>query len=86
MKVMTRVFNFLTPKSWCSALGALDFLGGAYDKESARHVGGLGSIPGFGRSAEEHGSPFQYSCLENSIDRRAWRAIVHGVAKIRVNN
>ena len=82
MKVMTRDFNFLIPKSWCSALSALGFLGGAYGKESAHHVGGLGSIPGFGRSGEENGSPFQYSCLENSIDRGAWRAIVHGVAKI----
>ena len=30
---------------------------------------------------EENGSPFQYSCLENSMDRGAWLAIVHGVAK-----
>ena len=30
---------------------------------------------------EGHGNPFQYSCLENPMDRRAWRAIVHGVAK-----
>ena len=37
---------------------------------------GLGRSPGGGR-----GNPLQYSCLENSIDRGAWRATVHGVAK-----
>ena len=46
------------------------------------HVGDLGSIPGSGKSpGEENGNPLQYSCLENSMDRGAWRAIVHCVAK-----
>ena len=41
-----------------------------------------GSVSGLGRSpGEGNGTQLQYSCLENSIDRRAWRAIVHGVAK-----
>ena len=41
-----------------------------------------GSIPGLRRSpGEGNGNPLQYSCLENSIDREAWRATVHGVAK-----
>ena len=41
-----------------------------------------GSIPGSGRSpGVENGNPLQYSCVENSIYRGAWRAIVHGVAK-----
>ena len=41
-----------------------------------------GSIPGSGRSSGEgNGSPLQYSCLENSMDRRAWWCTVHGVAK-----
>ena len=41
-----------------------------------------GSIPGSGRSpGGGHGTPRQYSCLENPMDRGAWRAIVHGVAK-----
>ena len=40
------------------------------------------SIPGSGRSSEEgNGNPFQYSCLRNPMDRGAWRATVHGVAK-----
>ena len=41
-----------------------------------------GSIPGLGRSSGGgHGSPLQCSCLKNSMDRGAWRATVHGVAK-----
>ena len=42
----------------------------------------MGSIPGSERSpgGDGHGNPLQYSCLENPIDRRAWRATVHGVA------
>ena len=51
-------------------------------KESACNVGDLGSIPGSGRSSgERNGNPLQYSCLENSMDRGAWRATLLGVAK-----
>ena len=40
------------------------------------------SIPGLGRSpGGGNGNPLQYSCLENPMDRKAWRATVHGVAK-----
>ena len=42
----------------------------------------LGLIPGSGRfPGEGHGNPLQYSCLENSMDRGAWWATIHGVAK-----
>ena len=42
----------------------------------------MGSIPGSGRSpGGGHGNPPQYSCLENPMDRGAWRATVHRVAK-----
>ena len=42
----------------------------------------IGLIPGLGRSpGEGNGNPLQYSCLENPVDRVAWQAIVHGVAK-----
>ena len=55
------------------------------DKESTCNVGDPGSIPGSGRSPEEgNGNPLQYSCLENSMDRGAWRVTVHGVAKNQV--
>ena len=49
---------------------------------NARDARDLGSIPGSGRSpGEGKGNPLQYSCLENSMDRGAWKATVHGVAK-----
>ena len=49
---------------------------------NARDVKVKGSIPGSGRSpGVGNGNPFQYFCLENCIDRGAWRATVHGVAK-----
>ena len=45
-------------------------------------TGDAGSIPGWGRSpGGGHGHPLQYSCLENLIDRGAWRATVHGVTE-----
>ena len=49
---------------------------------SACNVGDLGSIPGSGRSpGEGNSNRLQYSCLENPMDRGAWWAAVHGVAK-----
>ena len=51
-------------------------------KEFTFNAGDVGSIPGSRRSpGEGNGNPLQYSCLGNSIDRGAWRATVHGVAK-----
>ena len=48
-------------------------------KESACSAGDTGLIPGSGRSpGEGHGKPFQYSFLEDPIDRGAWQATVHG--------
>ena len=58
------------------------FSGGSDGKESVCNVGDPGFIPGSGRSlGEGNGYPFQYSCLENSMDRGAWWATVHGVTK-----
>ena len=60
----------------------ISFPGDSDGKESAYDVGDLGSVSGSGRSSGEgHGNPFQYSCLENSMDRGAWQATVHGVSK-----
>ena len=50
--------------------------------ESDRSAGDLGLIPGLGRSpGEGNGNPLQYSCLENLLDRGAWWATVHVIAK-----
>ena len=62
----------------------MGFPGGSDGKVSARTVGDPGSIPRSGRSpGEGNGNPLQYSCLENPMDRGAWWATVHGLAKSR---
>ena len=54
-------------------------------KEFACNAGDPELIPGLGKSpGEGNGNPLQYSCLENSMDKGAWRAIVHGVTKSQI--
>ena len=61
-----------------------DFPGGSDGKASVYNVGDLGLSPGLGRSpGEGNGTPLQYYCLENPMDRGAWQAAVYGVAKSR---
>ena len=49
---------------------------------SAGDEGDVGSVPGLGRApGVGNGNPFQYSCLENPMERGAWQAIIYGVAK-----
>ena len=51
-------------------------------KNPPANAGDVGLIPGLGRSpGEGNGNPLQYSCLENRMDRGAWQATVHGIAK-----
>ena len=58
------------------------FCGGLGGKDSAFSVGDLGLIPGWGRSpGKGNGYPLQCPGLEDSMDRGAWQATVHGVAK-----
>ena len=58
------------------------FLGGSDAEESACNAGDPGSIPGSGRfPGEGNGNPSWYSCLENLVDRGAWRAAAHRVAR-----
>ena len=58
------------------------FPGGSDSKESTSNAADPGSIPESGRSpGEGSGYPLQYFCWGNSMDREAWQAIVHGVAK-----
>ena len=60
----------------------MDFPGGLDDKESACDVGDSGLIPGFGKNPwRREWLPTPVFLLENSMDRGAWLAIVHGVAK-----
>ena len=70
--------QFLYVKDICKCC----FPGGSVGKPSACSAGDPGSIPGSWRSpGEGNGNPFQYSCLENSMDRGGWWATIHGVAK-----
>ena len=58
-----------------------NFPDGSDGKESTSNVGDLGSIPGWGSSSVRvHGYPLQNSCLENHMDRGAWRATIHRFA------
>ena len=58
--------------------------GGSDSKASVYNAGDPGLIPGLGRSpGEGNGNPLQDYCLENSMDRGAWWAVVHSVAKSR---
>ena len=50
----------------------------AGDMRDAGSISGLGSSPGGG-----NGIPFQYSCLENPMDRGTWWATVHGIIRVR---
>ena len=60
------------------------FPGGSVVKNLPVNAGDSGLVPGSGRSSGGgNGSPLQYSCLENLIDKGAWWATVHGVAKNR---
>ena len=62
------------------------FPGGSDSKESACNTGDAGSIPGLERPpGEGKGYPLQSSCLENPMDRGAWQAAAHGVARVRHN-
>ena len=60
------------------------FPGGAVVKNPPTNVGDTGLLPGLGRSpGEGNGNPLQYSCLGNPMDREAWWATAHAVAKSR---
>ena len=69
------VSNYLSLILW-------HFPGGSDSKESVSNVGDLGLIPGSGRyPGEGKGYLLQYSCLGNSMDRKAWQTTVHGVVE-----
>ena len=63
----------------------MGFSGGSDGKESTCNVGDLSSVLGSGRCpGEGNDNPLQYSCLGNPMDRGAWQATVHGVAKSQI--
>ena len=64
----------------------MGFPGGSAAKNPPAYTGDMGSVPGLGRSpGDGNGNPLQYSCLENSMDRGAWQATVHGVTRVGHN-
>ena len=72
-------FNFVL--KLCKYL-YMGFPGDSMVKNLPAIAGDMGSIPGWGRSSGEgNGNTLQYPCLENPMDRGAWRAMVHGVTK-----
>ena len=63
-------------------MSEVGFPSGSMIKNPPTNAGDMGSIPESGRSPEEgNGNSFQYFCLENPMDRGAWQATVHRVAK-----
>ena len=80
-----RTFNTYSLKFWASLVAQLVKNPFAM-QESTCNAGEQGSIPGSKRSpGEGNGNPLQYSCLENPMDREAWWATVHGVARVGHN-
>ena len=77
-------------RTWLSDWTELNWIPGfnfphsSLGKKSACSAGDPGLIPGLGRSpGEGNSNPLQYSCLENPMERGAWGATVHGVARVR---
>ena len=75
--------DFINVSYYPCAVDEKGFHGVSDNKESSCNAGDSDSIPGPGRSpGEGNDNPLQYSCLENSMDKGAWGATVHGVAEL----
>ena len=73
-----------TNQVFCTCPSKRGFPHSSVGKESAYSAGDLSSIPGSGKSPGEGiGNPLQCSCLENFMDRKAWKTTVHGISKSR---
>ena len=79
---VAKIWTRLKWLSMHAPIFTLGFLGGSDSRESACHAGDPALIPGWKRNhGEGNGYPFQYSCLENSMNRGVWLTTVHGVGK-----
>ena len=85
LNVLSGGFQGIKISDFIQSIGHWDyqgFPGGSDGKESTCSAGDLGLIPGWGRSpGEKNGYTLQYSCLDNSMNKRTWWITVHGVAK-----
>ena len=78
----TSIYKELFSYFWGPHHHCWGVLGDSVVKHIPANAGDVGSIPGLGISpGMGNGNPFQYSCLENSMDRGAWQTIVHGDPK-----
>ena len=76
-----RYYSYKRKMYTYSTVNVWGFPSGSGSKESACNAGDLGSIPELGRPpGGGNGNPLQYSCLENSMDKGAWWATVHGLS------
>ena len=78
------LLRLVLSNTWISNIFITQFFspGSSDGRESAYNAGDLDLISGSERSpGEGNGNPLRYSFLENSMDRGAWRAVVHGIAK-----
>ena len=77
-----KIHSFYSSSIYGAFTVSYGFPGGLDGKEFACNAGDPGSTPGLGSSpGEGNGNTLQYSCLENSMDRRAWWATVIGTPK-----
>ena len=84
LKSWLKLLKFYSKTTLCKGASQVEELVVKNLSTKERYVGDAGSIPGSGRSpGEGHGNPLQQSCLENPMDREAWWATVHRVAKSR---
>ena len=79
----TRLKRLSSSSSSSSSMYHMGFPGGSVLKNLPANAGDRGSIPGLGKCpGEGNGNPVPDSCLENPMDRGAWRATVHGVTRV----
>ena len=74
-------WGYMETVFWSTSRGSSELPGDSVVKNPPASAGDVGSIPGSGGHPVEGNNTLQYSCLENPMEKGAWRATVHGVAK-----